>query len=231
MPHIRPDIDFILKQVPFAFAGLNPVWPTLPEESGSCTLVRQSNLSGGPNSRTTRSIRVVPRLPEDPVALIASVSSFTRDAKIYGESEPADGVHMVISGTVRTYRMLSDGRRQIGAFYLPGDMFGLELEETRQCAAAAVTHASLLIMQRRSIRRWQSETAIPLAAFGRLRRVRFDMLRTTPSFSPGALGNVSRPFSWRWPNAFLPAMCCSCRCPAWTLPTTWASPWKRYAAR
>ena len=151
MQLVRPDIDFILKQVPFEFAGLTPFMPTLSEESGSCTLGRQSNLSGGPNSRTTRGVRAVPGLSEDPVELIATVSSFTRDAKIYGESEPADWVHMVMSGTVRTYRMLSDGRRQIGAFYLPGDMFGLELEETRRCAAAAVTHASLLIMQRRGI--------------------------------------------------------------------------------
>jgi CRP-like cAMP-binding protein len=90
-------------------------------------------------------------LSGDPVELIATVNSFRPDAKIYGENEPADCIHMVISGTVRTYRVLSEGRRQIGAFYLPGDMFGLELEETRPCAAAAVTNASLLIMQRRSI--------------------------------------------------------------------------------
>jgi CRP/FNR family nitrogen fixation transcriptional regulator len=31
----------------------------------------------------------------------------------------------VISGAVRSYKLLSDGRRQIGAFHLPGDVFGL----------------------------------------------------------------------------------------------------------
>ena len=30
------------------------------------------------------------------------------------------------TGTVRTYKVLADGRRQIGAFYVPGDVFGLE---------------------------------------------------------------------------------------------------------
>ena len=51
---------------------------------------------------------------------------FSRNAEIYGESEPADYLYKVISGTVRTYKVLNDGRRQIGAFYLAGDMFGLE---------------------------------------------------------------------------------------------------------
>ena len=51
---------------------------------------------------------------------------FTRNAEIYGENEPAEYLYKVISGTVRTYKVLSDGRRQIGAFYLPGDMFGFE---------------------------------------------------------------------------------------------------------
>ena len=29
-------------------------------------------------------------------------------------------------GAVRTYKLLSDGRRQIGAFHLPGDIFGVK---------------------------------------------------------------------------------------------------------
>lgn len=151
MQFVRSDIDFILKQIRFEFAGLTPVRPTPPRESGSCTLRRQSNLSDGPDSRSTRNIRAVSKLSGDPVELIATVNSFPPDAKIYGENDPADWIHMVISGTVRTYRALSDGRRKIEAFHLPGDIFGLELEETRRCAAAAVTHARLLVMQRRSI--------------------------------------------------------------------------------
>jgi CRP/FNR family transcriptional regulator, nitrogen fixation regulation protein len=151
MDLIRSDIDSILKQIQVELVGLTPASPTLPREIGSSTPGRQSNVSGRPNSRVTRSIRAVSRLSGDPVELVATENSFTRNAKIYGEDDPADWIHMVLSGTVRTYRVLSDGRRQIGAFYLPGDMFGLELEETRPCAAAAVTHTSLLIMQRRSI--------------------------------------------------------------------------------
>ena len=151
MQLVQSDMDFILKQVRLEFAGLPPVRPALLRESGSWTLRRPSNPSGRPSGGATRSIRAASRLSGDAVESVASLSSFARDAKIYGENDPADWIYMVNSGTVQTYKVLSDGRRQIGAFHLPGDMFGLELEETRPCAAAAVTHASLIILQRRTI--------------------------------------------------------------------------------
>ena len=151
MQLVRSDLDFILNQVQFEFAGLTPVRPMPPRESGSHKLGHRSNHSGRPDSRAARSIRAVFRLSGDPVELIATDNSFTPDAKIYAENDSADRIHMVISGTVRTYRVPGDGRRQIGAFYLPGDTFGLELGETRRCAAEAVTHARLLLMERQSI--------------------------------------------------------------------------------
>ncbi len=48
--------------------------------------------------------------------LVASEFSYRKDEEIYGEDEPADYVYQVIQGAVRTYKLLSDGRRQIGAF-------------------------------------------------------------------------------------------------------------------
>ena len=58
--------------------------------------------------------------------LVATEFSYKKDEEIYGEDEPSDYVYQVIRGSVRSYKLLSDGRRQIGAFYLPGDVFGLE---------------------------------------------------------------------------------------------------------
>ena len=49
----------------------------------------------------------------------------SRNTEIFGEKEPADYAYRVISGSVRTYKILDDGRRQIGGFHLPGDIFGL----------------------------------------------------------------------------------------------------------
>ena len=46
-----------------------------------------------------------------------------KGTKIFGEAEPADYIYQVVEGAVRSHKLLSDGRRQIGAFHLPGDIF------------------------------------------------------------------------------------------------------------
>ena len=60
----------------------------------------------------------------------ANVSSsefkYNKGIRIFGETEPADYIYQVVEGAVRSHKLLSDGRRQIGAFHLPGDIFGLE---------------------------------------------------------------------------------------------------------
>jgi hypothetical protein len=35
-------------------------------------------------------------------------------------AKAADYIHRVVSGAVRTYKVLADGRRQVGGFYLLG---------------------------------------------------------------------------------------------------------------
>ena len=64
-----------------------------------------------------------------PVDLMGAPMSFARNSEIYGEGEPADYLYKVVSGTVRTSKLLTDGRRQVGGFYVPGDIFGLETGE------------------------------------------------------------------------------------------------------
>jgi CRP/FNR family nitrogen fixation transcriptional regulator len=76
---------------------------------------------------------------------------FARNTEIYGDREPADHLYKVISGTVRTCRTLIDGRRQIGAFYLPGDMFGLESRPERAFSAEAVVDTVALVANRTSV--------------------------------------------------------------------------------
>src|SRR5262245_62463131 len=60
------------------------------------------------------------------IELMGAPLSFCRREEIYGEGEPAEYLYRVVGGSVRTYKVLDDGRRQIGGFYFPGDMFGLE---------------------------------------------------------------------------------------------------------
>ena len=73
------------------------------------------------------------------IELMGATMPFGRNAEIYGENERADYLYKVISGSVRTYKVLNDGRRQIGAFYLPGDLFGLEIGEEHSFSAEAIT--------------------------------------------------------------------------------------------
>src|SRR6202163_2210596 len=83
--------------------------------------------------------------------LVASEFSYRKDEEIYGEDEPAEYVYQVIRGAVRTYKLLSDGRRQIGAVHLPGDVFGLESGTAHRLAAKAIVDTTVRLVKRRSL--------------------------------------------------------------------------------
>jgi len=85
------------------------------------------------------------------IELVGAPMSFARNAEIYGEGEPAEYLYKVISGTVRTYKVLSDGRRQIGAFYMPGDVFGLETSDEHTFSAEAISDAKVLVIKRSTL--------------------------------------------------------------------------------
>jgi CRP/FNR family transcriptional regulator, nitrogen fixation regulation protein len=83
--------------------------------------------------------------------LMGSQMRFGPDEEIFGESEAAEYVYKVIKGVVRTYKILSDGRRQIGGFYLPGDIFGLEIGKEHQFSAEAIRDVTVLVVRRSAI--------------------------------------------------------------------------------
>jgi CRP/FNR family nitrogen fixation transcriptional regulator len=83
--------------------------------------------------------------------LIGAPMPFARNVEIYGENEPAEYLYKMVSGAVRTYRVLNDGRRQIGAFLLPGDMFGLEAGATHASSAEAIADSVILVIKRSAV--------------------------------------------------------------------------------
>jgi CRP/FNR family nitrogen fixation transcriptional regulator len=85
------------------------------------------------------------------VELMGAPMSFPRNAEIYGEGEPADYLYKVVVGTVRTYKVLADGRRQVGGFYLPGDVFGLETGEEHTFSAEAIAECKVLVIKRSAL--------------------------------------------------------------------------------
>jgi CRP-like cAMP-binding protein len=85
------------------------------------------------------------------IDMMGAPMSFKRNGEIYGENEPADYLYKVVSGAVRTYKVLTDGRRQVGAFHLPGDVFGLESGDVHAFSAEAVTDAKVLVIKRSAL--------------------------------------------------------------------------------
>lgn len=84
-------------------------------------------------------VGVSPDLPE-------AILSYAPGEQIYAEGDLAFSLYAVVAGAVRTVRHSSDGRRQIGDFYYPGDHFGLEVDEEHAFAAEAMcpTHVRMM---------------------------------------------------------------------------------------
>ena len=78
---------------------------------------------------------------------------YSKGTEIFGEAEPADYIYQVIEGAVRSHKLLSDGRRQIGAFHLRGDIFGLENSDFHRFTAEAIVDTTVCLIKRQSLER------------------------------------------------------------------------------
>lgn len=106
------------------------------------------NLNIGPSNRP-RFLGELGSLSQ--AEIILSEFKYRRGAEIFGEAEPAEYVYQVIDGAVRSYKLLSDGRRQIGAFHLTGDIFGLENGGAHRFTAEAVVDTTVRLVKRASL--------------------------------------------------------------------------------
>src|ERR1700739_4001921 len=103
------------------------------------------------NSRHPTSIRNRQARVEGPFGMIGTPMRFARNTEIYGEDEPAEYLYQVVSGAVRTYKVLEDGRRQICAFFFPGGIFGFEAGDTHMASAEAIGETHVLVVKRSAI--------------------------------------------------------------------------------
>src|SRR5215469_8763149 len=146
--------------------------------------------------------------------LVGGVTYYPRRVQIVHEDEAADRLYKVISGTVCTYKVLSDGRRQIGGFYLAGDIFGLESGEGHTLAAETITNAKVLVIRKSVLAALASRNAaltnhLLFLTARELAHVRIEFccsLRRAPR-------SASSGFSLKWQNADRRAEIRSiCRC-------------------
>jgi CRP/FNR family transcriptional regulator, nitrogen fixation regulation protein len=78
--------------------------------------------------------------------------AFARDDEIFVEGDSAAVFYKLVTGAVRTYRLLNDGRRQIDAFHFAGDAFGLEGGDRHQYSAAAICDVTVAVSLRSELR-------------------------------------------------------------------------------
>jgi CRP/FNR family nitrogen fixation transcriptional regulator len=94
-----------------------------------------------------------PHFPAAPVdaPLLGTTRALAKGEELYAEGDPAPCFYKVLSGAVCTSMLLDDGRRQIDAFHLPGDVFGLERGHAHRSAAEAVGDATVIAYRRSAL--------------------------------------------------------------------------------
>ena len=118
---------------------------------GSLAPAASSILSVPPVSRSwlgEPSQRCRPSVPpcEDAIETLRSAGqtiAIGRDETLFCEDEGADAVYVVVSGTLRSSKMLPDGRRQIIGFHEAGDLVGMTLADSYPSSAEGVTEVRL----------------------------------------------------------------------------------------
>jgi CRP/FNR family nitrogen fixation transcriptional regulator len=103
------------------------------------------------NANATSPTSALGRLNITQRNIVASDFNYLKGTEIYGEKEPAVYIYQVTAGAVRSYKLLADGRRQIGAFHLVGDIFGLENGEFHRFTTEAIVDTSVRLIKRNSL--------------------------------------------------------------------------------
>lgn len=88
-----------------------------------------------------RSVSVCDALEPDDLAslnLLKEKVCFNPKETLFYQDDSALSVYNVTSGSVRLYKLLPDGRRQIVGFMMPGDFIGLSLSERNGYSADAI---------------------------------------------------------------------------------------------
>ena len=100
-----------------------------------------------------RSLSVCAALDPDELAALDKLSrhvSFDARDTLFEQDEPSDCVFNLTSGSVRLYKLLPDGRRQIVGFALPGDFLGLSMSDRNAFSADALSPVAACQFSRQS---------------------------------------------------------------------------------
>jgi CRP/FNR family transcriptional regulator len=103
---------------------------------------------------TIRSLTVCAALEHDELRRLADILQTTRveaNQTVFAEGDPAETLFNVTAGTVKLYKLLPDGRRQITGFLMSGDFLGLAVKDSYAYTAETVTATTLCRFPRRKM--------------------------------------------------------------------------------
>jgi CRP/FNR family nitrogen fixation transcriptional regulator len=106
-------------------------------------------------------------------AVKCSEFKYARGTEIFGEKGPVEYLYQIKTGAVRGYKLLTDGRRQIMAFHLPGDIFGVENSGVHRYSAEAIVETTVRLTKRHVL----DENGDSASAVTNVRRLVTDNLR------------------------------------------------------
>ena len=91
---------------------------------------------------------------------------FEAGQEVVGEGDPTESFFLVMRGMFRAVKFTRDGRRQVFAFYMPGDICGLEPDKSHKLTIEAVDSAAMAILPRQACRlRMNDEPRLNAALF------------------------------------------------------------------
>ncbi|WP_334162950.1 helix-turn-helix domain-containing protein [Phenylobacterium sp.] len=95
---------------------------------------------------------------------------YGRNEEIYAQDDEVEFLYRVVSGSVRTIRLTSDGRRQLGDFYYPGELFGLEPGPDHRFSAEALTDCVVQVLKRSAVRAFSGDAELDRAILAETHR-------------------------------------------------------------
>jgi CRP/FNR family transcriptional regulator, nitrogen fixation regulation protein len=90
---------------------------------------------------------------KEPLQAAGTLIHIAESREIFAQGEESDTFYKVVSGVVRVCKFLNDGRRQIEAFHVAGEVFGFETGGERALSAEAVNDCTLISYRRRNVER------------------------------------------------------------------------------
>jgi len=107
-----------------------------------------------------RALSICSAMPDENLGRLATIRNARRveaGETLVSEGEPALYFLNITEGSVKVYKLLPDGRRQITGFLFAGDLLGLAVNDTYTYSAEALTPVTVCRFPRRQLERLLDE--------------------------------------------------------------------------